>query len=137
MSTLEWEEEEWPNESFYDYLNRCMEYQRCMNPIKKRRAAFTILKKNRISQSIKDGGILDDITTWDDLNLLRGTINTSAYLANKIDRTSTEIGQVTLMALLVEPLETKDELEHRQSLIKELVNNESFFYKLEKQITLL
>ena len=52
LSTLSWEDEEWPNESFEEYLNRCLNYQ--MNPqeIKKRRIVFrlfdSIAAKNKI-----------------------------------------------------------------------------------------
>ena len=45
VATLEWNDEDWPNEPFYDFLERSWRYQKNMAPAKKRRLVFTLFKK--------------------------------------------------------------------------------------------
>ncbi len=43
IGAYQWEDEEWPNEPFGEYLNRCMKYQAEMQPFKKCKAAWIFL----------------------------------------------------------------------------------------------
>jgi DNA mismatch repair ATPase MutS len=132
MSTLEWQDEDWPNEVFSEYLSRCMRYQATLQPFKKRRVTFDILKRNVLYATDETKtAVLDDIITWDDLNIFRGGQNPQLYLARTIDRTITEIGFVTLLSYIAQPLYHRNELEHRQLLVRELIGNHEFFNALD------
>lgn len=131
MSTLTWEEEDWPNEPFYDFIQRTMRYQRSMAIVKKRRVCFKIAQKHSALFNKTSENILDDTVTWDDLNLFRGGKDTSLYLAQKIDHTSTEMGKVIFYSLLAQPTCDVVKLQKRQLVIKELINNEQLFESLE------
>jgi DNA mismatch repair protein MutS len=136
MSTIEEQAEVWPNEAFDAYLQRCLTYQQNLPLSKKRKVAFDILARNYQDYGLYTGStVLEDLTTWDDLHLFRGSTNRSACLLNNVDRTSTEIGKLTLATLIAQPLTDKDKLEKRQSLIKELVDNKELFQELDKQIS--
>ena len=71
LASLSWEDEEWPNESFRDYLYRCLNYQ--MNPqeLKKRRIVFRMYD-SLVAQQPQMPSTLYDTITMQDLQLLAG-----------------------------------------------------------------
>lgn len=131
LSSLVWEDEDWPNEKFYDFLQRCWNYQKHLAPLKKRRTAFTMLKNHAELLQPKITHILDDTVTWDDLNLFRGSKEPGIYFAQRINRTTTELGNVAFLFLLSQPTNDSDVLKDRQNIIKEIAHSSQLFEKLD------
>lgn len=131
LVALAWEDEDWPNENLYDFLTRCMHYQRNPNLIKKRRAAFKIICPCLEQEKSTVSNILDDTKTWTDLCLFHGQQDIDQSLVNIIDRTHTELGKTMLACMLVRPTDNHEELSYRQHIIKELVENESLLAQLD------
>jgi DNA mismatch repair protein MutS len=128
-----WEDEEWPNEGFGDYLNRCMEYQKELQPFKKCRAAWNILERYYKHGDVLTNHVIgNDRLTWQNLQLLHGEGDSELYLANCIDRTSTEIGRVILRAWIAQPTDDCIELRKRQSCAQYLVEHEELFKQLDR-----
>ena len=71
MASLEFEEEEWPNEPFKEYLLRCLDYQLHMQAAKKRRIVFRVFDQVAAQQP-QIHNSLYDMTTAADLNLFCG-----------------------------------------------------------------
>lgn len=133
LGSYAWEDEEWPNEPFGDYLNRCMKYQSNMQPFKKCRAAWNILDRYYENVQAHSNHVVgNDELTWQNLQLLRSEqeADRSEYVANLVDRTSTEIGRVTLRAWIAQPIDDCQELLKRQSFARFLVEHEELFNKL-------
>ncbi len=125
LSSLEWEDRDWPNESFYDYLKRCITYQLDPLEIVKRRLAFKLVNQNPIINSV-----LDDTTTWQELHLFTGKEKPTVYLGDIVSRTQTEIGKVTLFRMLASPTADIEVLHTKQKIIKELVKNQELLDNL-------
>jgi DNA mismatch repair protein MutS len=134
LSAYTWEDEEWPNEPFGDYLNRCMQYQGELQPFKKCKLAWNILERYyKQNQTPSNHVIGNDKLTWQNLQLLQGDEeDLQVYIANCVDRTSTEIGRVLLRAWIAQPTDDCIELQKRQSNAKFLLNNEVLFDELNQ-----
>lgn len=131
-------DEEWPNEDYKSYLMRCMQYQYALHDQKKYTAAFKILNKALFKTSfIENNGVCDDPTTWQDLNIFCGQKNVSVYLASIIDRTSTAFGRAMLYIMLVNPTTSIETLEHRQEIIRYLLEHPELLEKLDRQLHVL
>ena len=133
MQTVEWEEEEWPHESFYDYLRRALEYQECPQQAKRRRMVFQIFKQRK-EQFAAQSGVVCDSTTWRDLMLFVGKECGSPYIGDIVRRTQTEIGFVYVLTMLAQPLNDVTKLRNRQTIIKQLVDNPELLYKLKHSL---
>lgn len=124
LNTLDCVDEAWPNEEFYDFLNRCWDYQINLAPQKKRRTVFKIIKNHVELFQTKTNQILDDTVTWDDLNLFRGSNDPENYFVARIDRTQTELGKVTLCFLISQPTKDVSLLTERQSILQEFIHDQ-------------
>lgn len=134
LTHIPWIDEEWPQESFYDYLNRCMEYQRKPQEFKKCRSAFKLIYALQERYAHELTNVLSDTTTWQDLCLFSGTHGARDCLINKISRTSTQVGKAHLSCMLSNPTYSIKELEKRQRIIKELCENQTLFTQFEQAL---
>ena len=135
MASLEWIDEEWPNESNHNYMMRCLDYQSNPAPAKKRRAAFKILDSATAYMSNQDHNAMADLTTARDINLLCGSKVDAPYLAGLVCRTKTELGRVFFYGLLSSPTHEIATLEKRQAITKMLTNNTKLYDSLEAAFT--
>jgi hypothetical protein len=125
MASLLWEDEEWPNESFYDYLHRFFDYQVNMQKSKKRRTVFKLFEGLESKQSAWHNALYDAITAQD-LLLFAGKAQKDPYVAGIIDRTNTELGKVAFYGLIGYPITDIKELCNRQEIIKYLLIDPAF-----------
>lgn len=133
MGSLEWEEEEWPHEQFNEYLARCLRYQQEPQAFKKRKAVFTLFNEaEKQKGDVVYDAVLDDVVTWEDLALFRGSKDETkdVYLGNKLNRTLTEFGRVQFFRMLAEPTVDIAKIEQRQQIIKELATNDKLYNDL-------
>jgi DNA mismatch repair ATPase MutS len=131
MTSLAWEDEEWPHEPFGDYLKRCLDYQKNLQHIKKRRTTFKLFNSLCPDQMIYHD-CLEDMGTLQDLQLFAGKREGETYLAEIIDRTKTEFGKVFLYGLLATPTHEINILKNRQQIIKTLLDNKNFLEELNE-----
>jgi len=129
LASLSWEDEEWPNESFRDYLYRCLSYQTNLQEIKKRRIVFNLFDKLS-ADTFASHNVLYDMITLQDLELLAGKRDGQSHLGHLIDRTSTELGRVFLYGLISSPITDISVLQARQDIIKYLIAHEDFYAKI-------
>lgn len=122
-------EEDWPHESYGEFLERARRYQEEeFNPLKKRNCAFQVLKKAIIDspyrlQTISDFSVLPDVITWSDLQLFTGKEPGQPYLGSIINRTETEVGYAFFLQTLANPSSTPHEIIRRQSIVFDLVSD--------------
>ena len=114
---LSWEDEEWPVESFHDYLLRCLDYQLHPQELKKRRIVFKLFDE-LAKDKTPEHNVLYDMISAQDLALLAGKGEGEPYINEIIDRTSTQLGKVFLYGLLSSPTDNIDVLIKRQEIIK-------------------
>lgn len=117
LASLSWEDEEWPVESFHDYLIRCLDYQLHPQEIKKRRIVFKLYDELATNQ-LPEHNVLYDMISAQDLALLAGKGEGEPYIDEIIDRTLTQLGKVFLYGLLSSPTDNIDILIRRQEIIK-------------------
>jgi DNA mismatch repair protein MutS len=130
LSSLSWEDEEWPNEPLKDYLQRCFTYQHDLQEMKKRRITFRIF--DSISEQSTEHSALADITTAQDLLLLAGKEEGDSYVGQLIDCSKTQWGKVFLLGLISAPICDEELLIKRQNIIKEIINNVELKDSLER-----
>lgn len=121
-ASVAWEDEEWPNESFKDYIHRCFSYQHDMQELKKRRVTFKMFDGLSIQKD--DHCVLADMTTAQDLLLFAGKEQGDPYVGELINYTKTQWGRVFLLGMIGSPICDEQLLIKRQDIIKELVRNE-------------
>ncbi len=116
--------------SYAEYLQWAFEKLHELKPHEKRQSVFDLFENYERKNPCLKSEILD-LTTWQDLNLLCGPrSNTTVYVGNKVARTKSEFGRVTLYHMIVNPTTDSSELVRRQALVKELVENEELFNRL-------
>ena len=125
MASLLWEDEEWPNEPFREYLYRFFGYQVNMQKSKKRRTVFRLFEGLALDQPCYQNALYDAITAQD-LLLFAGKAQSDPYIASIIDRTNTELGKVAFYGLVGYPITDIKELCNRQEIIKYLLNDPEF-----------
>ncbi len=125
-----WEDEEWPHESFYDYLKRCMRYQREPQEFKKRRSAFKILCA--AEKPPRPMAVVTDATTWTDLNLFAGKSDQNNCLLESINHTATNVGRMSLACMIAAPITDVNELKQRQSVVRQLLADPVLFQKIDE-----
>jgi DNA mismatch repair ATPase MutS len=106
-----------------------------MQPFKKCKSAWSILDRHYEDTQMPSNHVIgNDVMTWQNLQLLRGEQeeNRTCYVANLVDRTSTEIGRVALRAWIAQPTDDHKELQKRQSYVKHLVEQKDLFDELNK-----
>ncbi len=134
MHSFEWaEDEDWPNEAYGKFLERCMRTQTNPTPQKRRTIALRLLNLAEKAH-FNHAGILGDTATWDDLDLFAGKLYPDKCLLEIVDRTTTEIGKAKLSGLIASVTDDIPELLRRQSIVKELVNNEILANKLKETL---
>lgn len=136
LSSVPWQEEEWPTEQLYEFLTRCMRYQRHPQKARKRRATFQIICPSLEQDGCMQSKVLDDPKTWNDLCLFCGKEDLDCCLINNIAQTRTELGRTRLACLLVQPTDNINELKRRQHIIKELVDNPQLLESLDRALSL-
>lgn len=136
LSSLTWEDEEWPNEPFREYLYRCLDYQTNPQELKRRRIVFKMYD-SLAANSCQVKCALYDTITMQDLQLLAGKKEKDPYVAELIDRTKTELGKVFLYGLVSAPITNIAVLQQRQSIIKTILKNEDLFSELNSVYTQL
>ena len=129
LQSLDWKDEDWPNDTYYNFLKFCIKNQVKPQAYKKRNTAFKILQSIYDNHTIVTDLVLDTIT-WKDLELLCGKVDRSVYLGSIVDRTETEIGKATLFYILSNPITDITTLINRQEIVRELVNNNTLFEEL-------
>src|ERR1700722_14784968 len=135
LFSLKYVEDEWPNEEFYDYIDRCMKNQFEWKEYQKRQAVFQLLDKWAKKHNKPESNVCDDTITWKDLNLFYGQSDLQNYFAHRIDRTHTIFGRAMLYGTLVQPLTSVAEIEKRQSIIKYLIEHPSLIDELDQLLT--
>jgi DNA mismatch repair protein MutS len=116
---------------FYEVLKDTVYGQLHPLPEIKRRLAFTLLAQHEKERTLPKTAVLDE-RSWQDLEILCGPkANPGTYLAAKIDRTSTEIGRLTLYRKMVQPAIDYTALKKQQAIVKELIRNNDLFEQLD------
>lgn len=127
---LSWEDEEFSNkDTFHQYLKRCLDYQNSPQKVKVHNAAFNIIGSSE--SSFKTNKILEDLVTWQDLNLFTGKDVHEGSLVDLAIPTQTEIGKAWASVCLANPTDNISEIHVVQAVVKELVENEQLFNSLE------
>src|SRR5581483_10423304 len=130
LSSLTWEDEEWPNESFNNYLHRCLNYQQHPQAIKNRKIVFSLF--DSLSAQSMPHNCLYDIDTMQDLNLLAGKKAGETYVAEIVDRTRTEFGKVFLYGLISSPIHDIEQLQARQRIIKLFIDDVLLYQQMDE-----
>ena len=125
-STVEWDEEDWPNEPFNKFLARCRTYQYNPQPFRKNKVAFSIIEP--FFQDIGTPACLDG-QTLRDIELFCGDVTPTSYLANTLDRTHTQLGRVSFYSLL-QPSTDIQTIKDRQEIVRSLVAHEELYQEL-------
>ena len=117
---------------FHEVVSDNLNEQLNPNPQTKRQAIFSLLSAYEKQHSLATTNTCMDQTTWHDLELLCGSKEAPMlYLADKLDRTRTGMGQAVFYRKLVQPLTNYQELVNQQEIIKELVANQQLFDELD------
>lgn len=130
----DFETQEWPDEDFYPYLMRSMQYQYHLAEQKKRTVVFKMLDASWLKQQLENNRICDDTITWQNLNLFSGQADPAQCLCSIIDRTNTAFGHTMLRAMLVNPTIETQELKRRQAIIRYLVDNPDVLEQLDQEL---
>lgn len=142
MSSQTWEEEDWPNEPFQDFLHRCMQYQKNLQPFKKSKAAWGIIQRTENWNQISEPFVLNnDSITWENLQIFSPKHEEAldSYLVKKIDRTKLALGRRVLETWIAYPKgkNSIDELKQKQEIVKYLLKNANLYEKIEEEIEAL
>jgi DNA mismatch repair protein MutS len=135
---LEWEDEDWPNESYGKYLERTFNFQSEMQPFKKRKATIQIFDRVAAQQQTdlyETDNALYDMVTAQDINLLCGCHKEETSVAQIIDRTQTEFGKVFLYGKICNPITNIEKLNQQQQITKYLINNPELYTHLREIYT--
>ncbi len=126
---VEW----WPVESYGQYLQRCVKYQKNLLDDKKRHLVFDMFRSCVASNASKIDVIdsVCDITTIKDLQVLAGKKEHAPYLAKLVDRTHTEFGRVSLYYMIGRPTDDITLLKKRQNIIKFFVEHDELKAELD------
>ena len=120
---------------FYEILEETLKEHQTLPPLERRRLILSIFAKhdvNTLSQQKTHESTVLDIKSWQDLEILAGN-----YLAQKINRTTTEAGTVLLLKALVSPTTDIPYLKTQQDIIRELFENQTLTTELTKYIHVL
>lgn len=142
MSAEVWQEEDWPNEPYNDFLDRCMEYQGNLQSFKQAKTTWGILNRNLQKKGWEGSDVLYcDTTTWDNLQLFKPAHENSpnSFLIHYIDRTSLLMGRriLELWVANPKPFSKIEEVQKRQKIAQYLMNNGALFQELDEQFSIL
>lgn len=133
MQSFMEEDSEWDENDYEKFLVRYLDMRLNPSPRMKRSMAFSLLQAVE-KQSAPLSNTIIDVATWKDLDLFYGKSDNQKYLANTIDKTSTELGKVCLYNMLAQPLAKSVELQNRQAIVKALVDNATLVSSLEHSL---
>ncbi|MBA2306692.1 hypothetical protein H0W26_01000 [Candidatus Dependentiae bacterium] len=129
-----YEDFNWSATSYSEYIQQVMNYQENMQSFHKSEVAWKILERYDEQMKLPRSHVIgDDAVTWQNLQILCGeqASGRSAYIGHLVDRTSTEIGRVTLCSWIAQPLDDYEELARRQSNVRLLTEDSDLFSILE------
>ena len=124
LSSLEWIDEDWPNESYKKYIERCLRYHQHPQESKKRRIVFRLFDELTSQKAAQEHNVLYDMITAQDLQLFCGQRVGEPYLAQLVDRTKTQLGKVFLYGLIGSPTNNVEVLKNRQKIAKCFIDDE-------------
>jgi DNA mismatch repair protein MutS len=136
LASLEWQEEEWPNESFNSHLQRALSYQENLQEYKKRKILFKQFHRQSKNKP-HEHNVLADIKTVQDLNIFCGQKMHDPYVAQLVDRTQTSCGKVFLYGLIGAPTHHIQILEQRQHIIRYFLEQEQLRRQLRETYSTL
>lgn len=120
--------------SYAEYIKAQFKQQKKSSPFDKRKNAFGILKSNAVRNTQETQSVLDN-TSLQDLNVLCGSKTTPhIYLGSQIDRANTELGKITLLEMICNPVADITTLQNRQAISKELLENKELFDNLNTSL---
>lgn len=131
MQTFSWQEPWWEESSFEKFIEHTL--ADIINPCAKRKRllAFDFFQETEQTKDIVPSILGDDLATWHDLNLFKGdAANKETYLASIIDRTSSELGKISLFQFLANPISHVQTLIERQQVIATILDNDDLFRNL-------
>lgn len=134
MSFEKWEEEDWPNEPYHDFLQRVMKYQTELQPFKKHRISWTIVKRCLAESSwVKDSILEGDRITWNNLQLFGSYEEEGRSLLSQVDRTKTALSHKMLSCWIAFPKKKREigAVQNRQKIVRSLVDDEDLFQSLD------
>ncbi|MBU4269501.1 hypothetical protein KJ644_04620 [Candidatus Dependentiae bacterium] len=85
---------------------------------------LNLFQNNIVDNDIKKSSVKTSKKLFSNLEILCGEHKSNAHLLNKIDRTQSYAGRITLAKMLLEPTADIAELNRRQIVIKELTNTD-------------
>ncbi len=131
LITVEEEKVQEESSAFYETLLHMVQEHIHPKSEVKRRLAFTLLSHYERKHNLTIESVLDE-RSWLDLEMLCGPhSHPQLYLAAKVDRTSTEIGRLTLFRKIIQPCSTTEKLLKQQEVVKEFVANDVLFEQLD------
>jgi DNA mismatch repair protein MutS len=122
LKTFDWKEDSWSTNSFVEAVKRIRKDILNLKPNDKRRIAFNIFEEIE-KQSISNNPGIDNSNTWKDLDLFCGKAQQEKFVANSLDRTTTELGKISFYWLLTQPTTNTSLLNQRQTIITAINNN--------------
>ncbi len=133
MRTFPWEHDSWEAHTTIEFVTKLT--QRILNPKpkEKRETIFSLFKEIEKKQPPKTTTI-DNSTAWNDLDLFYGKGKPQTFVANSLDRTSTELGKVCLYCTLAEPTTDTMVLKQRQVIIQTISENQEILNTLHTSL---
>jgi DNA mismatch repair ATPase MutS len=123
LEAFPYQDEDWSTDRYCEFLEHVIKAQLDLQEFLLRRTAFLMLDRYVTKHHIVPSTVLADPLTWKDLNFFCGQKDLTSFLADKIDRSNTIFGTVTLYNWLAQPQVETQVINDRQEVIRELVNN--------------
>jgi len=133
LQTVTWEDEDWPDDGDYaNYLRFVLRMHHSPQPFRKRHTTFNAIVGFDGVQEPSPKSVLDDVT-WEDLEILCGknSKKKDTYLVSCINRAETEVGLVSLLNIMAQPITDVEILRQRQNIVRLLIENEALFDALD------
>jgi DNA mismatch repair protein MutS len=119
---------------YCEFLLSRLEKERTPTPIEKRRKSFEFFTKYEEKNPVEQN-TTTDITTQKDLELLCGPKSApECYVSEKINRTSTEIGALTLFKKIIQPHTNIEALLKEQRVVQSILLDKNLFNTLDTQL---
>ncbi len=132
LKTFEWKEDSWTTNSFVEAIRRIKDDIINLKPNYKRQIAFNLFEK--IEKKTNNEQSFDNSNTWKDLDLFCGKTQSDKFVANSLDRTTTELGKISFYWLLTQPTTNISQLSRRQSVITAFRKDQSLLNSIDKAL---
>lgn len=121
LASIHFEHGSWDEDDYGKYLARILEMRYHPEPhlLRSQALSFYIASQRKNNQL---EGIINEMTTCKNLDLICGSHQKEAHLLHQIARTKTELGLVTLMGMIVQPTTNVVTLKRRQEIIRFFVD---------------